>query len=1153
VTGDTNGSADIFIKDLVTGAIERVSRDAAGLQGNSESDSPVFSPDGTKIGFRSFASNLVAGDTNSSWDVFFVTLGPVDVLTGGAGNDTYIVHDFGDSVTELAAEGNDTVQSSISYTLGANLENLVLSGASAINGTGNTLNNLVTGNSGNNTLDGVAGNDTLTGGLGDDTYVVDTAGDVVTENASEGTDTVQSSLSWTLGSNLENLVLTGSAAINGTGNTLNNTVTGNSGNNTLDGGAGDDTLTGGLGNDTYVVDAAGDVVTENALEGTDIVQSSITWTLGSNIETLTLTGSAAINGTGNTLNNTLTGNSANNTLDGEAGNDTLDGGAGDDTLTGGSGLDTAVYSGLQSQYVVSSPASGGLSVSGPDGTDFLNGIETLRFSDATVTVNYASAPAEFRVNTYTANNQYSPSVTALSDGGWVVTWESFGQDGSEAGIYGQRYTSAGLASGSEFRVNTYTTWSQSQPSVTALSDGGWVVTWTSNAQDDGDFWNHGGIYGQRYTSAGLASGAEFRVNSYTTNNQFGSSVTALSDGGWVVTWTSNGQDGSDRGVYGQRYSAAGLASGPEFRVNADTTGSQVSQSVAALSDGGWVVTWSSNGNERGVIGLGPFSDIYGQRYDSAGLASGAGFRINTDTLAGAIASSVTALADGGWVVTWLFSVPGYLAQTMIYGQRYTSTGVASGPQFQINPHSNTGLISPAITALSDGGWVVTWDTYLEGNGTGVYGQRYNAAGLASGPEFRIDTYSGGSQISPSVAALSQGGWVVTWSSNGQDGSSSGIYSQRYSADGVPLSMLSSLAIIGDASSQTLVGSAGNDTLDGGSGSDTLIGGLGDDTYVVDAPGDVVTENASEGTDTVQSSVSYTLGSNLENLTLTGSAAINGTGNSLANSLTGNSGNNTLDGGAGNDTLIGGLGDDTYVVDAPGDVVTENASEGADTVQSSFSYTLGANLEKLALTGSAAINGTGNSLANTITGNSGNNTLDGGAGDDTLTGGLGDDTYVVDAAGDVVTENASEGTDTVQSSLSWTLGSNLENLVLTGSAAINGTGNSLNNAVTGNSGNNTLDGGAGDDTLTGGVGNDTYVVDTAGDVVAENALGGKDTVQSSVSYTLGSNLENLILTGSAAINGTGNSLNNTVTGNSGANTLDGGTGADTLTGGLGDDI
>ena len=388
------------------------------------------------------------------------------------------------------------------------------------------------------------------------------------------------------------------------------------------------------------------------------------------------------------------------------------------------------------------------------------------------------------------------------------------------------------------------------------------------------------------------------------------------------------------------------------------------------------------------------------------------------------------------------------------------------------------------------------------------------------------------------------------------------------------------SIIGTSDANTLYGLDGNDYLNGAAGADTLVGGVGNDTYVVDNTGDVVVEGANEGTDLVQSSVSYTLSNNVESLTLTGTVAINGTGNQLNNSITGNSaantlygldGNDTLNGGAGADTLIGGLGNDTYIVDNTGDVIVENANEGTDLVQSGVAYTLSNNLESLSLTGTAAINGSGNQLNNSMTGNSatntlygldGNDTLNGGAGADMLVGGVGNDTYVVDNTGDVVVENTNEGTDVVQSSVTYTLSDNVENLTLTGTAAINGTGNQLNNSITGNSsantlygldGNDTLNGGAEADTLVGGVGNDTYVVDNIGDVVVENANEGSDLVQSSVSYTLSNNVENLTLIGTAAINGTGNQLDNVLTGNTGDNSLDGGGGNDTLNGGSGNDV
>jgi Ca2+-binding RTX toxin-like protein len=366
---------------------------------------------------------------------------------------------------------------------------------------------------------------------------------------------------------------------------------------------------------------------------------------------------------------------------------------------------------------------------------------------------------------------------------------------------------------------------------------------------------------------------------------------------------------------------------------------------------------------------------------------------------------------------------------------------------------------------------------------------------------------------------------------------------------------------GNGQANTLHGNSGNNLLDGDAGADSMIGGAGNDLYVVDNAGDVVFENANEGADAVQASITYTLTANVEGLVLTGSADINGTGNTLANTIIGNSGNNTLngdagndtlDGGAGADTMIGGTGDDAFFVDNGSDVVTESDSEGNDTVYSTVHYTLSANVENLILQGTADLQGYGNSLSNSIYGNAGNNILDGRGGADAMYGGAGDDAYFVDNAGDVVTENPSEGNDVVFSTAHFSLSANVETLVLQGSADLQGYGNSLNNAIYGNSGNNLLDGSTGADTMAGGTGNDLYVVDNTSDVVSENAGQGTDAVQASVTYTLSNNVENLALTGSANINATGNSLSNLITGNSGNNTLTGGADNDTLVGNGGND-
>ncbi|MFC1457776.1 cadherin domain-containing protein [Microvirga arabica] len=226
---------------------------------------------------------------------------------------------------------------------------------------------------------------------------------------------------------------------------------------------------------------------------------------------------------------------------------------------------------------------------------------------------------EQRVNTYTNSTQSSQSITALADGGWVVTWQSNGQDGGGFGVYQQRYDADGSLSGGERQVNTYTTSWQVRPSVTALKDGGWVVTWESNHQDG----SLGSIHQQRYNADGSLNGAERQVNTHTTDQQDTPSVTALADGGWVVTWSSLGQDGSGFGIYQQRYNADGSLNGSEQRVNSHTINTQDEPSVTALADGSWVVTWESflqDGSDDG---------IYKQRYTPVtafgeGRESGAG-------------------------------------------------------------------------------------------------------------------------------------------------------------------------------------------------------------------------------------------------------------------------------------------------------------------------------------------------------------------------------------------------------------------------------------------------------------------------------------------------------------------------------------------------
>ena len=381
--------------------------------------------------------------------------------------------------------------------------------------------------------------------------------------------------------------------------------------------------------------------------------------------------------------------------------------------------------------------------------------------------------------------------------------------------------------------------------------------------------------------------------------------------------------------------------------------------------------------------------------------------------------------------------------------------------------------------------------------------------------------------------------------------------------------------IGGADTDILLGNDLANILDGGKSDDAMAGGKGDDTYIVDNVEDVAVEMAGEGTDLVKSSVSFTLGDNVENLTLTGNNDINGTGNDLDNIITGNVGANRLDGKGGNDKLDGGAGADTYVIDDPGDeiiYINEKAGPDVDTVESSITFVLPGSkllgigfIENLTLVGTADINGGGNDFDNVITGNSGNNTLEGQLGNDTFFGGAGDDIYGVDAVGDLVVENPNEGKDTVVSGVDYTLGDNVENLSLTGKA-IRGNGNTLNNVIFGqyeSEIDNILNGGAGLDTMRGFGGNDTYFVDIPEDIIIEDVPGanvggaivtggGFDTVFSTANYKLGVFLEALHLVGPVAVVGIGNDGANIIVGNDLGNILDGGADADEMIGGKGDD-
>jgi len=405
-------------------------------------------------------------------------------------------------------------------------------------------------------------------------------------------------------------------------------------------------------------------------------------------------------------------------------------------------------------------------------------------------------------------------------------------------------------------------------------------------------------------------------------------------------------------------------------------------------------------------------------------------------------------------------------------------------------------------------------------------------------------------------------------------------------------------IYGEAGNDVLVGYAGNDVLDGGADIDQMWGGAGNDELYGGDGSDTIVGDNGDGTASGDDYIDGGAGDDMIYAEGGDDSVFGGVDN---DQISGGIGNDYIDGGAGVDIMVGGVGNDTYIVDDAGDAVYEYYDEGIDMIETSISRILSTNVEKLTLTGEVAIDGWGNELDNMLIGNSaanvlygdagegfgglGNDYLDGGAGADTLIGGIGDDTYVVDDPGDLIVEKADEGTDSVISSIDYVLSAALENLTLSGTA-VSGAGNELNNVLVGNDTNNVLDGGAGTDQMAGGLGDDTYYVDNSGDTIFEGGgvlptvirsesvfIGcdedgtllyeqatamsdsggeGNDSVFSAVTFTLPDNVENLTLAGSSALDGTGNSGDNTIVGNSGKNTLNGGDGNDYLDGGAGVD-
>ncbi len=363
----------------------------------------------------------------------------------------------------------------------------------------------------------------------------------------------------------------------------------------------------------------------------------------------------------------------------------------------------------------------------------------------------AGAPigGEFQVNSYTTGYQTNP-VVAASGAGFVIVWATYGP--SPTPVMGQRFDGAGVQQGGEFQVNAYTTGTQYGPAVAADPTGSFVVTWTSFDQDG----NYPGIFAQRYDTAGVALGGEFQVNSYTTGYQSSARVDVDATGDFVIVWGSSGQDGASGGVFAQRYDSAGTPAGSEFQVNTYTTSGQGGPAVGMAPEGGFVVVWSGYGAQDGD-GFG----IFGQRYDASGAAIGSEFQANSYTTSHQTRAVVAAETGGGFVVTWQ-SVDQDGSGYGIFARRFDAGGTAAGPELQVNTFGTSHQLLPKIARTGPREYAVVWDSFSQdGSFRGIFGRRIaDLATALTGRRLTVRTPPG-DPASNRVAFLSRDPAVVT--------------------------------------------------------------------------------------------------------------------------------------------------------------------------------------------------------------------------------------------------------------------------------------------------------------------------------------------------------------------------------------------------------
>ncbi len=351
-----------------------------------------------------------------------------------------------------------------------------------------------------------------------------------------------------------------------------------------------------------------------------------------------------------------------------------------------------------------------------DGDDF--GIFAQRMSAAG-----APLGAEFQVNTFFTGPQYEPAIAAGPDGEYVVVWQSYGQDGSGFGIFGQRYDAGGMALGGEFPVNSFTVADQGYPAVAIDATGQFLVVWESYGQDQ----SFGGIYAQHYDSDGMPIGGEFRVHTTTLDNQNDPDIVATADG-FIVTWESDQVDMEGEAVVLQFFDQNADPVGGEIQVNASEADDQENPSIAALPDGTFAVVWESDGQD----GIG--ESVVARVFDADGVPVSGEILLNSTVTGDQEDPRLAANGTDGFLAVW--EGPSPMGDDEVWGRHFDAMGQVVGDEFRINTETADDQDTVAVAGGAPGRFLVAWRSFgaQDGEAAGVFAQGYERALFVDGFE-----------------------------------------------------------------------------------------------------------------------------------------------------------------------------------------------------------------------------------------------------------------------------------------------------------------------------------------------------------------------------------------------------------------------------------